>query len=165
MRSRTIWIWTVFLAVALGFPAPGVARESVSEVVGPAMVLADGSLRIHNKIIRLYGIYIPASGKNCAFFLRPVPCANRAALALETKIQGFVHCSAITRNLDGTVNAFCFVRRKFYSVGEDLAAYLVAKGLALALPDAPFEYLALERIAQTRQLGIWGFQVDVIVPR
>jgi endonuclease YncB( thermonuclease family) len=164
MRSRTIWFWTVFLAVALGSPAPVVARAS-ADIVGPAVVLEDGSLRIHNRIVRLYGIYIPANGKNCALFLRPVPCADRAALALEIKIQGFVHCSAVSRNVDGSVDAVCFVRRKFYSVGEDLAAYLVAKGLAVALPDAPFEYVVLERIAQTRQLGIWGFQVDVIVPR
>ena len=163
MRSGIIWLSTAFLAALLASQAPHSARAA-ADVVGSAVVLDDGSLRIRNTIVRLYGIYIPATGRSCAFFLRPVPCADRAALALETRIQGFVHCSAVSRNLDGSVNAICFIRRKFYTLGEDLAAYLLSRGFALALPGAPFEYLALERIAQTRQLGIWGFQVDTIVP-
>jgi endonuclease YncB( thermonuclease family) len=162
MRSGIIWLLIVLLAAS--FPPTRDARAA-DEVVGSAVVLDDASLRIRNKIVRLYGIYVPATGTSCAFFLRPVPCADRAALALETRIQGFVHCSTVSRNFDGSVNAVCFIRRKFYSMGEDLAAYLLSRGLALALPGAPFEYVSLERIAQTRQLGIWGFQVDVIVPR
>jgi hypothetical protein len=38
--------------------------------------------------------------------------------------------------------------------GAILGAYLIRQGLALAGPDAPFEYRALERIAQTNGLGI-----------
>ncbi len=41
--------------------------------------------------------------------------------------------------------------------GPDLAAYLLRKGWAAALPGAPFEYQVLERIARTKGLGIWGF--------
>jgi endonuclease YncB( thermonuclease family) len=163
MRSGiVIWFLVALLAVSLP-PTRGV--RAADEIVGSAVVLDDASLRIRNKIVRLYGIHVPATGTSCAFFLRPAPCADRAALALETRIQGFVHCSTVGRNFDGSVTAVCFIRRKFYSLGEDLAAYLLSRGLALALPGAPFEYTALERIAQTRQLGIWGFQVDVIVPR
>jgi endonuclease YncB( thermonuclease family) len=164
MRLGIIWLSTAFLAALVAFQAPHVARAAANEVVGRAVVLDDASLRIRNTVFRLHGIYVPATGRSCAFFLRPVPCADRAALALETRIQGFVHCSAVSRNRDGSVNAICFIRRKFYSLGEDLAAYLLSRGLALALPGAPFEYVALERIAQTRQLGFWGLQVDAIVP-
>jgi endonuclease YncB( thermonuclease family) len=163
MRSGII-VWLLVALLAVGLP-PSRSARAADEIVGSAVVLDDASLRIRHTIVRLYGIYVPATGTSCAFFLRPVPCADRAALALETKIQGFVHCSAVNRNYDGSVNAVCFIRRKFYSAGEDLAAYLLSRGLALALPGAPFEYAALERIAQTRQLGLWGFQVDVIVPR
>ena len=164
MRSGITWLSAAFLAALVASQAPHAARAAADEVVGSAVVLDDASLRIRNTIVRLYGIYIPATGRSCAFFLRPVPCADRAALALETRIQGFVHCSAVSRNLDGSVNAICFIRRKFYTLGEDLAAYLLSRGFAFALPGAPFEYIVLERIAQTRQLGIWGFQVDAIVP-
>jgi endonuclease YncB( thermonuclease family) len=41
-----------------------------------------------------------------------------------------------------------------------LGAYLIREGLALAGPDAPFEYQALERIAQTNGFGVWSFQAD-----
>ena len=74
-------------------------------------------------------------------------------------------CRPVSRNVDGSLNAFCFVDHTFHSYGEDLGAYLIARGLALAGPYAPFEYLALERIAQTRELGIWGFPVDSIIRR
>jgi endonuclease YncB( thermonuclease family) len=156
---------SAILVLMLGIAVPRAGSASSADIVGAAKVLDDASLRIKSKIIRLYGIYIPSTGKNCTFLLRPPRCANRAALALEIKIQGFVRCRAIGLNADGTLNATCVVRRRFNSGGEDLAAYLLAKGLALALPEAPFEYIALERIAQTRRLGIWGFQVDSITSR
>ncbi|HEV8259710.1 MAG TPA: hypothetical protein VGQ19_03005, partial [Burkholderiales bacterium] len=83
MRSGIIWLFTALLAAAVGFPAPHAARAAADEVVGSAVVLDDASLRIRNTIVRLHGIYVPATGRTCAFFLRPVPCADRAALALE----------------------------------------------------------------------------------
>ena len=36
---------------------------------------------------------------------------------------------------------------------------------ALALPDAPFEYHALEKIARHRGLGVWGMPADRILFR
>ena len=34
--------------------------------------------------------------------------------------------------------------------------------LLLAAPYAPFEYHALQRIAESRGMGVWGFDVDVV---
>jgi endonuclease YncB( thermonuclease family) len=165
MRFGLGWFVAASLLLAVGFATPPAAIAAGYDIVGAATVLMDGSLRINTNIVRLYGIYIPPSGRKCAFFQRPALCGSRAALALEARIQGFVFCDTVDDNSDGSVNAVCYVRRTFYSRGEDLAAFLVAEGLALALPRAPFEYLALERIAQTRQLGIWGFSVDAIIRR
>jgi endonuclease YncB( thermonuclease family) len=165
MRLGLAWLLAASLALALGSSAPPAAEAASADIVGAATVLVDGSLRINTNIIRLYGIYIPPSGRKCAFFQRPALCGSRAALALQTRIEGFVFCDAVDRNGDGSVNAVCFIRRTFVSQGEDLAAFLLAEGLAVALPGAPFEYLALERIAQTRQLGLWGFSVDAIIRR
>jgi endonuclease YncB( thermonuclease family) len=81
---------------------------------------------------------------------------------LEFKIQGFVFCRRIGQNPDTSISAICHVRRTSGTGSEDLAAFLLMEGLALALPGAPFEYVALERIAQTRGLGLWGFSVDSI---
>jgi len=165
MRRGLAWLFAASLSLALGSSTPPAAIAAGYDIVGAATVLVDGSLRVNTNTIRLYGIYIPPSGQKCAFFQRPARCSSRAALALEARIQGFVFCDTVDDNSDGSVNAVCYVRRTFYSRGEDLAAFLVAEGLALALPGAPFEYLALERIAQTRQLGIWGFSVDAIIRR
>lgn len=155
----------IFLVVAFAAVAPPAAAGSDSDLVGPATVREDASLRIRNKIVRLAHLYIPPDGKSCSFILRPARCANRAALALDLKIQGFVHCWTIHRNPDASLAAFCYVDRSFRSEGEDLGAYLLGRGLALAAPGAPFEYVALERIAQGRGLGVWGFQVDDVARR
>lgn len=165
MRPRVAGLLIISLSLTVWFAAPPEANGAGPDIVGPAIVRADGSLRIHGSTVRLYGIAIPLSGQKCITFLRPARCGSRAAVALESRIQGFVYCHSVNRNGDGSVNAVCFNRRTFYSAGEDLAAFLLGAGLALALPGAPFEYVALERIAQTRQLGIWGFSADAIISR
>jgi endonuclease YncB( thermonuclease family) len=165
MRLRIACLLATSLSLAILFAVPRPAGAAIPDIVGPAFVHADGSLRIHGSMVRLYGIAIPLGGQKCITFVRPVRCGSRAAVALESRIQGFVYCYSVNRNGDGSVNAVCFDRRTFYSPGEDLAAFLVGAGLALALPGAPFEYVALERIAQTRQLGVWGFSADAIIAR
>ena len=152
----------LFLALALS-TAPA-AKAASADIVGAARVFSDGSLRVNNSWVRLFGIYVPPSGQQCATFISPARCGNRAALALDNRIRGFVFCHSVHGNGDGSVSAVCFHRRTFYADGEDLALFLVSRGLALALPGAPFEYVAFERVAQTRQLGIWGFSVDAISP-
>ena len=37
---------------------------------------------------------------------------------------------------------------------------LLRQGWAAALPDAPYEYKVLEKIARTRGIGIWGIPLD-----
>jgi endonuclease YncB( thermonuclease family) len=149
------------LIVALLAPvsvAPAYAARD--DIVGAAAVRGDGLLRVRGNWIRLYGVYIPPTSRQCRTFLQPKYCGNRAAVALDTKIQGFVFCRPVSRNRDGSLNAFCAVDRTFHSDGVDLGAYLISRGLALAGPYAPFEYIALERIAQTRGLGVWSFPID-----
>jgi endonuclease YncB( thermonuclease family) len=78
-------------------------------------------------------------------------------LALEFKTGSqFVTCREVERLSDGSVSAVCWT----WGDEEDLAAYLIGQGWALARPEAPFEYAALERIAERRGLGVWGFQAD-----
>ncbi|MBK8175507.1 MAG: thermonuclease family protein [Rhodospirillales bacterium] len=129
-----------------------------------AVVQDDASLLIRNTIVRLYGIYIPDPSLYCGRNLRPSFCGNRAAVALNFKIQGFVTCREMGSYNDGSISAVCWAGRSNFDDGVDLGAYLVREGLALAGPDAPFEYRALERIAQANGLGIWGFQVDSFRP-
>ena len=120
-----------------------------------AFVQDDGSLRIKGDTYRLFGIYIPATGQQCRNFERPPTCGTQAALALEFKIGvSFVNCEPHARNDDGTITAACTVN------SSDLSAYLLERGWALAVPDAPFEYHALEKIARNRGVGVWGLSVE-----
>lgn len=136
------------------------ARPAAADFRSYAVVQDDGSMIIQNRRVYLHGIYIPQYGKYCDPVIRPTFCGNRAAVALDFKIQGFVTCREVGVYQDGSISAFCWTGRSNFDPGEDLGAYLITQGLALAGPDAPFEYRALERIAEANGVGVWGFQVD-----
>lgn len=159
MRLAVRWL-LVGGVLALLAPVCGVpAAAAPGDIVGPALVRSDGTLRIGQRWIRLYGVHIPDTGRQCRTRVLPAYCGNPAAVALDTRIQSFVVCRPVGRSRDGSLHAFCAVEHSVHSPGEDLGSYLIARGLALALPRAPFAYVALERIAQARGLGLWGFSV------
>ena len=140
----------IFLLMCLALP---VARAAQFD--GFAFVNDDGTLTVRNRTMHLYGILIPSTEETCYFFERPAPCGPRAALALKFNIgTNFVHCNTRSRNADGSYAAVCSAD------DEDLAAQLLRQGWAVALPDAPFEYQALEKIARNRGLGVWGLSVQ-----
>lgn len=146
-------------ALALGFlvAQPALAADTISSF---AFVQENGTLRIDGYLVNLYGIYVPSTDRTCYEFVRPMPCGTRASLALEFKISGsFVYCAPQATNADGSIVGSCTAG------GEDLSAWMLQKGWAVALPDAPFEYAAMERIARSRQVGIWGIPIDVIRKR
>ena len=149
------------LALLLAVPSVLPARE----LVGHAIVRSDGSLLIKERVVRLDGIYLPPTGRQCRDWIRPVRCDSRAVLALDFKVKGFIRCFTQSENEDGSLNAVCFVNRTSFEPGEDLAAYLLERGWAVALPNAPFEYHAIEKIALSRGVGIWGYQVDSVSKR
>jgi endonuclease YncB( thermonuclease family) len=129
----------------------GAVSASAEELVSYAFAQNDGTLRMSGETVRLWGLYIPATEDACHEFERPMRCGKRAALALEFKIGvEFVHCEKKVRYSDNTIGAICRAR------GEDLGAYLLDKGWAMALPDAPFQYHAAEKIARSRGFGVWG---------
>ena len=129
-------------------PRPAFAQAEISSF---AFVEQDGMLRIGGQNIRLYGIHIPPTGQTCYTFIDPVPCGPRAVLALEFKISGdFVRCLPRQQYPDGSISASC------RAGDEDLSSWMLQRGWAVALPDAPFEYAALESIARSQGIGIWG---------
>ena len=151
----------VVLLPALLTAAPLHAREISSY----AFVNEDGTLRIKRKTIHLYGIHIPETGNHCRTNVRPVVCGSRAALALDFKIQSFVKCEIMDENDDGSLVGRCRVGASTFDEGTDLSAYLLERGWAVALPDAPVEYQALEKIAYRRGVGVWGFTIDSFIKR
>lgn len=139
------------------------AAAAPGEIVSYAIVQDDASLRVQGKTIRLFGTYIPGTSRICRRDFRPAKCGTRAANALEIKIQGFVRCTPVARLRDGSLSAICTVEDgSILDPPVDLGAWLIELGLAVATPDAPFEYVVLERIARANGRGVWGFQVDSI---
>ena len=100
--------------------------------------------------------HIPRTNKTCKNYRSPPVCGSRAAVALEFKIQGFVRCELVTRYRDRSYAGLCSFE------GEDLGAYLISKGWAVAAPGAPFDYSVRERIARNLGFGVWGLSADVI---
>lgn len=152
-------LWALVAAAALAATAPSLAAREISSY---ARVNEDGSLRINGHTIHLSGIHIPDTNRTCDTNRLPPVCGSRAVLALEFKIDGFVRCEILSRNPDRSLNGWCRVEASHFDEGEDLAAYLLKRGWAVALPDASVEYQTLEKIARTRGIGIWGFPVDKI---
>lgn len=154
MRSA----FALLAALALAVPLTAAAAEFKSY----ALVNEDGTLQIRNRTVRLFGIYVPETDRICQTTIQPPTCGTRAAIALNFKIQGFVSCRTVRENTDGSLDATCFIGGSPFAQGEDLGAYLVEEGLAVATPEAPFAYHALEKIARSNGRGVWGFQVDSI---
>ncbi len=142
-----------FVALVLVSMSPASQARTYSSY---ALVNEDATLRVSGRRIHLYGIYVPPTNRLCRGDIRPVRCAPRAALALKFKIQGFVRCEEKARHRDRSITALC------YAKGEDLSAYLIERGWAVALPGAPFPYTVLERIARKNNKGVWAFPVDAI---
>ena len=157
---QAIWLPAV---VALGLilgPGPAVADEIVSY----AIVQDDATMKVQGKRIRLFGVHPVDLRRFCDDTFRPARCQTRAAVALASKIQGFVRCNPQTRYGDGTIGAFCSVDgRGVLDPPVDLGAYLIREGWAVARPEAPFEYHTLEKIARANRRGVWGFQADQII--
>jgi endonuclease YncB( thermonuclease family) len=162
-RSRAVGhgVWLgVLVASTLAFSVVAGA----SEIVSYAIVQDDGSLRVQGKTIRLFGVYMPSTGRGCRTDFRPPLCGNRSVRALKTKIRGFVSCVPQAELSDRSLSAVCYVDgNSIVDPPIDLGAWLIEQGLAVAGPGAPFEYQTLERIAQVNRRGVWGFQVDQII--
>ncbi len=142
----------IHLALAL------VAGPAAADIGARAFVQDDGTLKVHGKTVRLHGIYIPTHGYTCRTNILPRRCAPRAVLQLDFKVHGFVYCDERQRLRDGSVSAVCRTGQD----REDLAAWLLSRGWAVALPGAPLEYTTLEHFAEANRRGFWGFQADSI---
>ncbi len=146
------------LALAALLALAATIGRAEADIVSYAIIQDDGSLRVRGRTIRLHGIHIPQTGRVCRTSIRPVRCGSEAVLALHFRIQGFVRCKPVTRNRDRSIFAVCYVdgRGSVLEPDEDLGAYLLRQGLAVARPEAPFEYVTLERIARAQRRGIWS---------
>jgi endonuclease YncB( thermonuclease family) len=146
------------LGLCLALAVGSIAVSANADVGSRARVQNDGTLLINGKTVHLFGIYIPTIERTCRTNFLPTKCAPRAVLQLDFKVHGFVYCEEMQRHADRSVSAVCRTGRN----REDLAAWMLRQGWAVALPGAPIKYVTLERFARANGRGFWGFQVDSI---
>ena len=161
ISEASVGTWARGALVLIGILGSGVAIAA--DIVSYAVVQDDATLRIQGKTIRLYGVYVVDNRPFCDRTFRPARCQTRAAVALASRIQGFVRCDPQVRYRDGTIGAFCSVDGgSVTSAPIDLGSYLIKEGWAVALPEAPFAYHTYQEIAKVNGRGVWGFQADSI---
>jgi endonuclease YncB( thermonuclease family) len=148
------------LTIGLGQEAAAAAIESY------AIVQDDATLRVRGQTIRLHGVHVVDLRPFCDSMFRPSRCQTRAAVALASRIQGFVRCIPQVRYSDRSIGAYCSIRGTGTPSQQiDLGAWLIEQGWAVALPEAPFAYHTLQEIAKVNGRGVWGFQADQIIIR
>jgi endonuclease YncB( thermonuclease family) len=163
VRAAGTLHWLRIASMLLGIV---IAQDAAAaaDIHSYAIVQDDATLRVRGQTIRLYGVHIADTRSFCDSTFRPTRCQTRAAVALASRIQGFVRCVPQVRYDDRSIGAFCSIRGTGTPSREiDLGAWLIEQGWAVALPEAPFSYHTLQEIAKVNGRGVWGFQADRII--
>ncbi|QEE42203.1 thermonuclease family protein [Methylobacterium sp. WL64] len=129
--------------------SPAAAAGTIS---GPATVIDGDTIEVHGTRINLYGIDAPETAQSCQTVTgREYRCGRDAALALTAHIgSGVVTCE----RRDGTpVSGIAGVCRAH---GEDLSAWMVAQGHALASRQVTVAYTPQEGHAWATRRGLWA---------
>ncbi|MGE7156919.1 thermonuclease family protein [Methylorubrum rhodesianum] len=141
---------------------PARAAEMAPQAVsGPATVIDGSTLEIGGRRLRLYGIDAPDLDQTCSDgHERDYSCGRGAAEALAARIGGeSVTCAPRGADPDGTARALC--RRD----GDDLAAWMVTNGYAIADRSASAAYEAQDRRAWGRRVGLWSGVFEIPAER
>jgi endonuclease YncB( thermonuclease family) len=146
---------TLCLAAALLLAAPPPAVAS-ARIDGLARVTDEGHLVLAGRTVVLAGIDIPTFDRTCRREVPPFRCGPRAVLILDQKVRGFVQCDLTGERARHLLEGRCTITgRRLFDERVDLAAELLREGWAFARDDAPGLYRSYERLARSREIGIW----------
>ena len=130
-------------------------RAQLENIVGKAKVLDGDTIEISGKRIRLFGIDAPEHGQTCTIRRKQFRCDQAATSALAEKIGArIVECKPKDLDVYKRIVSVCFVDR------EDINAWMVARGWALAYRHYSHDYVAQEERAAKAKLGMWQGEFD-----
>lgn len=144
-----------FLALFwLAAPAGPARAGEAAPIAGPATVIDGATLTVGGLRLRLHGIAAPALDQTCFDAQeRGYACGRVAAEALAARIGGqSLACEPL--GADRTA-ARCRIG------ADDLAAWLVERGYAVADRQASTEYVAQDERAWGRRAGLWSGVFDL----
>lgn len=145
----TLALWSALIGLFLYSHAPTQSAPSL-ELTGTASVIDGDTLELRGRRIRLHGIDAPESDQLCSSHGGRYRCGQRAALALADLIgRRTVSCEQRDTDRYGRVVAVCSVG------GQDLGAWMVRHGHALAYRRYSHDYVEAEEDAAAAKLGIW----------
>jgi endonuclease YncB( thermonuclease family) len=134
-------------ALAALFPS----GEAEGPVAGTAQVVDGDTLTVAGQRIRLHGVDAPEANQLCERGGQPWRCGADATEALRGFLAGRpVACTPVDRDRFGRLVARCAAE------GQDLGAWLVGQGLAVAYTDYSWRYVPAELSARWHGRGIWG---------
>ena len=158
LRGMPAWTALPVLGSTLGtlgaLKLPGFAAKPIE---GRATAVAGDVLRIDSKLIRLAGIEAPDRQQTCNRQPgnKKWRCGEQAQAALEKLVRGkAVRCDPAGVDDADRTTATCSVD------GRDLAADLVAEGLAFASSSLFGGYALAEAAARQKKAGIWSGEAD-----
>lgn len=143
---------TIVLVAAASFPQPASAQD----IVGRASVIDGDTIEIHGTRIRLFAIDAVEASQTCTTFQgQRWPCGREAAFALADHLAGrTVNCKPLDTDRYGRIVARCFVG------DQDIAAWSVTNGWAMAWARYSIEYMGVQRRAVSSRRGIWSGSFD-----
>lgn len=125
---------------------------SDSQIIGRASVIDGDTIEIHNQRIRFEGIDAPESRQTCNDPSgAPWQCGRASAFALADKIgTATVACQAHGRDRYKRALAVCYLS------DEDLSAWMVQNGWAVAYRKYSTAYVVQEDEARHSERNIWA---------
>lgn len=122
-------------------------------ILGPITVIDGDTIDVGAVRVRLYGIDAPEIGQPCNRPGQAIDCGRWVKQRTSAMYMGrWANCERLTTDSYGRAVARCKV------AGQDIAARLVAQGMARAYRRYSMDYVVAETAASDAGLGIWrGF--------
>jgi endonuclease YncB( thermonuclease family) len=127
-----------------------------AELSGQASVVDGNTIDIRGTRIRLAGVDAPEGAQVCREAGKPWRCGQYAGLALTDFLgRRVVRCQGWEQDGYDRLVAICTLG------DQDIGAWLVMNGLALADRQSPENYIRHEELAAGQRKGLWSGQFDM----